>query len=240
MDALVAERFHEPPDPPVRADGPTARILRDLWLGGMPLPRAARAAGLTSQAVEQTLRHLGLLPAEPGRRPARNIRTTPVRCNRLRAAPAHLVGVAERPGPPPRRRPACLPSRGGARHAAPGGVAAAPGGRRSSPGPRPPRRGAVPLGVARSLYARAAIGGRSRPPLRGADRCGDPEPRGGPGATGMRRSSATHCGTSASTNGSPYERSAAGLACRPTRSGPNRPATPLRSAGPAARLRSDR
>jgi len=36
----------------------------------MPLPRAATAAGLTSNSAEETLRHLGLLPAKPGRRPA--------------------------------------------------------------------------------------------------------------------------------------------------------------------------
>jgi len=38
----------------------------------MPLPRAATAAGLTTRAAEQTLRHLGLLPAEPRRRDARD------------------------------------------------------------------------------------------------------------------------------------------------------------------------
>ncbi len=72
MDALLAELFREPADPPVRPDGPTARILRDLWLGGMPLPRAAAAAGLTTRAAEQTLRHLGLLVAEPRRRGGRD------------------------------------------------------------------------------------------------------------------------------------------------------------------------
>jgi hypothetical protein len=51
---------------PVRADGRTAGILRDLWLGGVPLPRAAAAAGLTVKAAEQTLRSLGLAPAVPG------------------------------------------------------------------------------------------------------------------------------------------------------------------------------
>ena len=71
VDALLAERFREPVDPPVRPDGPTARILRDLWLGGMPLPRAAMAAGLTSKAAEQTLRSLGLLPGESRGRPVR-------------------------------------------------------------------------------------------------------------------------------------------------------------------------
>jgi len=69
VDALLAELFREPADPRVRPDGPAARILRDLWLGGMPLPRAATAAGLISQAAEETLRHLGLLTAEPGRGP---------------------------------------------------------------------------------------------------------------------------------------------------------------------------
>lgn len=52
MDALLAELFREAMDPPVRPDDSTARILRDLWLGGMPLPRAAVAAGLTSHAAE--------------------------------------------------------------------------------------------------------------------------------------------------------------------------------------------
>ena len=74
MDLLLAELFGEPTDPPVRPDGPTARMLRDLWLGGMPLPRPAMAAGLTSQAAEQTLRHLGFLPADPSTGPARDDR----------------------------------------------------------------------------------------------------------------------------------------------------------------------
>lgn len=71
MDALLAELFREPADPPVRPDGPTARILRDLWLGGMPLSRAAMGAGVTSKAAEQTLRSLGLLSGESGHRPDR-------------------------------------------------------------------------------------------------------------------------------------------------------------------------
>lgn len=70
VDVLLAELFREPVDPPVRPDGPTARNLRDLWMGGMPLARAAAAAGLTSKAAEQTLRSLGLLPLESGHRPA--------------------------------------------------------------------------------------------------------------------------------------------------------------------------
>src|SRR5439155_4940464 len=37
----------------------------DLWLGGVPLPRAAAAAGLTVKAAERTLRSLGLLPVQP-------------------------------------------------------------------------------------------------------------------------------------------------------------------------------
>ena len=80
MDALLAELFRDPPDPPVRPDGPTARILRDLWLGGMPLPRAATAAGLTITAAEQTLRSLGLGPAAPARNspaPARRVEHIP-------------------------------------------------------------------------------------------------------------------------------------------------------------------
>ena len=74
MDVLLAELFREPLDPPVRPEGPTARILRDLWLGGMPLPRAGAAAGLTSKAAEQMLRTLGLVPADPGHQPDRNDR----------------------------------------------------------------------------------------------------------------------------------------------------------------------
>jgi transposase-like protein len=79
-DLLLDELFRQPADPPVRPDGPAGRILRDLWLGGTPLPRAAAAAGLTSKAAEETLRSLGLLPAESGRRPARD--------DRAQAAPA--------------------------------------------------------------------------------------------------------------------------------------------------------
>lgn len=65
MDTLLSELFREPVDPPVRPDGPTARILCDLWLGGMPLPRAAAAAGLTPIAAESTLRSLGLVTYQP-------------------------------------------------------------------------------------------------------------------------------------------------------------------------------
>src|SRR5205085_11222410 len=64
-DVLLNELFRQPADPPVRPDGRTAGILQDLWLGGMPLPRAATAAGLTPKAAAQTLRSLGLLPVEP-------------------------------------------------------------------------------------------------------------------------------------------------------------------------------
>ncbi len=70
MDVLLAELFREPVDPPVRPEGPTARILRDLWLGGMPLPRAAMAAGLSPAAAEATLRNLGLIRSAPLGQPA--------------------------------------------------------------------------------------------------------------------------------------------------------------------------
>jgi transposase-like protein len=65
VDALLIELFRLEAHPPVRPEGRTAGILRDLWLGGVPLPRAAIAAGLTVKAAEQTLRSLGLLPVEP-------------------------------------------------------------------------------------------------------------------------------------------------------------------------------
>ena len=71
MDLLIEELLRQPADPPVRLEGRTARMLRDLWLGGMPLPRAATAAGLTTKAAEQALRRLGLLPGEPWPRPTR-------------------------------------------------------------------------------------------------------------------------------------------------------------------------
>ena len=74
VDVLLNELFRQPADPPVRADGRTARILRDLWLGGMPLPRAAAAAGLTPTAAEATLRSLGLIPPVPTRQPAQSRR----------------------------------------------------------------------------------------------------------------------------------------------------------------------
>ena len=72
MDVLLDELLRQPTDPPIRLEGRTARILRDLWLGGMPLPRAATAAGLTGQAAEQTLRGLGLLPDQTCPPPTRN------------------------------------------------------------------------------------------------------------------------------------------------------------------------
>src|SRR2546421_3689317 len=65
VDALLSELFRLEADPPVRPEGRTAGILRDLWLGGVPLPRAAAAAGLTVKAAERTLRSLGLLPVQP-------------------------------------------------------------------------------------------------------------------------------------------------------------------------------
>jgi hypothetical protein len=68
VDALLSELFRLEADPPVRPEGRTAAILRDLWLGGVPLPRAATAAGLTVKAAERTLRSLGLLPVEPARK----------------------------------------------------------------------------------------------------------------------------------------------------------------------------
>ena len=102
MDALLAELFRAPADPPVRPDGPTARILRDLWLGGMPLTRAATAAGLTSRAAEETLRHLGLLPAEPGRRPARD---NPQHSPPEQPAPEQPAPAPPAPAPPAPKRP---------------------------------------------------------------------------------------------------------------------------------------
>jgi hypothetical protein len=68
VDALLSELFRLEADPPVRPEGRTAGILRDLWLGGVPLPRAAAAAGLTVKAAERTLRSLGLLPVEAARK----------------------------------------------------------------------------------------------------------------------------------------------------------------------------
>ena len=101
MDALLAELFREPADAAVRPDGPTARILRDLWLGGMPLPRAAAAAGLTTRAAEQTLRHLGLLVAEPRRRGGRDDlqHSAPAQPAPARPAPAQVPPAESAPKP---------------------------------------------------------------------------------------------------------------------------------------------
>ena len=151
MDALLAELFRGPADPPVRPDGPTARILRDLWLGGMPLSRAATAAGLTTKAAEETLRHLGLPPAEPGRRLAREDRQHPAPAqpapkrprrnwSALRTDMVRLYEEATRSAPSPRSS-VCTNARCGAsswRPASPAGPAASAG-------------CAVPLGVGRSL-----------------------------------------------------------------------------------------
>src|SRR5437763_8672891 len=75
-----------------RAGGGPAAMVRDLWLGGMPLPRAAAAAGLTLTAAEETLRTLGFDPSPPKRPAAESSRRDPDRRRRAAAAPKRAWG----------------------------------------------------------------------------------------------------------------------------------------------------
>jgi len=70
VDVLLKELLGRSARPAVGPDGRTTGILRDLWLGGMPLPRAAAAAGLAPTAAEATLRSLGMIAAAAAEQPA--------------------------------------------------------------------------------------------------------------------------------------------------------------------------
>jgi hypothetical protein len=121
VDALLSELFRLEADLPVRPEGRTAGILRDLWLGGVPLPRAAAAAGLTPKAAEQTLRSLGLLPVQPApnagdgsewiesrpKRPRRNWNAARGDVVRLYEAGRSIRAVAAELGMSPRSRALC-------------------------------------------------------------------------------------------------------------------------------------
>ena len=65
MDVALLNLLEDRSPTPSPAAG-AARRLRDLWLAGMPLERAAAAAGLTVSEAEDRLTALGYaLPPKP-------------------------------------------------------------------------------------------------------------------------------------------------------------------------------
>lgn len=74
MDRVLLDVLGDPPAAAPDAHDAAGR-LRDLWLGGMPLPRAAATAGLSVADAQEILTRLGFQPPPSRREQAGKLRT---------------------------------------------------------------------------------------------------------------------------------------------------------------------